>query len=64
MNYLPWVSNAVFGGADATERANYFVSWGIMGTLQVAIESGIVYKFKKLITHIPLLFNLTTKHIN
>ena len=64
MNYLPWVSNAIYGGTNATERANYFASWGIMGSLVAAVETGLRLRFKKLITHIPFLFKPTTIHIN
>jgi hypothetical protein len=33
MNYLPWVSWGVFKGANAYQRAHYFVSWGLMGII-------------------------------
>jgi len=36
MNYLPSVSYGVYGGATSTEKAAYFVSWGLMSTLVAA----------------------------
>ena len=33
MNYLPFVSWGMYGGITAKERANFFVSWGMMADL-------------------------------
>ncbi len=33
MNYLPFVGFWFYGGADSTERANYFASWGLLDDL-------------------------------
>ncbi len=33
MNYLPFVSWGMFGGASAKQRSNFFASWGLMADL-------------------------------
>ena len=37
MNYLPWVSWGVYGATTAKQRANYFASWGITGSLSAGL---------------------------
>lgn len=32
MNYKPYVSWGIFGGTNATQRANYFASWGLFAS--------------------------------
>lgn len=33
MNYLPFVGFWFYGGANSTERANFYSSWGLMDDL-------------------------------
>jgi len=42
MNYLPFVSWGMYGAATATQRANFWASWGIMASLPGAVASAIV----------------------
>ena len=60
MNYKPFVSWGVFGAATATERANRFASWGLMGSLpsyMAPVVTGMVWATGK-VRH--LIGNLTT----
>lgn len=42
MNYLPFVSWGMYGATDATERANFLASWGLMASLPSAVTSLVV----------------------
>ncbi len=53
MNYLPFISWGMYGGATAKQRANFFASWGLMadlpaitGTFIIMIAQYIYRKFR------------------
>jgi len=39
MNYKPYLSWGVFGGSNATQRANGIASWGLRLSLAAAVAS-------------------------
>jgi hypothetical protein len=41
MNYLPFVSWGVYGGATPTIKARYFASWGLMAALPSGLATVI-----------------------
>jgi hypothetical protein len=35
MNYMPYAAWDMYGGTTNQENCNYFISWGLMGTLPI-----------------------------
>jgi len=41
MNYLPFVSWGAYGATSDTERANFWVSWGLMASLPSGLANNL-----------------------
>jgi hypothetical protein len=49
MNYVPFIGFAFYGASNATQRANFFASWGLLGALSSGPSPSIGLGFMMLL---------------